>query len=921
MTPFNRNSKRYLDVTTLCLAAALVACGGSVAKHHSTVAPTTSSTTPANVATGVAIDSAVVAAFSEQVDPKTITAKTFIVKQGADAVAGTVSYAGVTATFLPTQTLAPGRSFTATISGAKYRDGTGLASNLVWTFSTAGDRVAQAPVLLGTSANYVILAETAITNVPTSAITGDIAISPAAESYITGFALTDATGYATAPQVVGKVYAADQAAPTPINLTTAVNDMGTAYTDAAGRPTPDFVELATGAIGGMTLSSGLYKWTTGVTIAADVTLTGSATDVWIFQSSGTLIQSAATKVLLSGGAQAKNVFWQVAGGATLGTTSHFEGILLSQTAITLQTGASMNGRALAQTAVALDKNTVTQPAAPADTTPPTITSTNPVSGATGVALSASASATFSKAMASGTFTAATFTLTAGGLPIAGSVSGSGSIATFLPITALPASTLITATVVAGVKDLAGNALAANYSFHFTTSAAPDTDSPAITSTSPASDAIGVQFTASISANFGEPMAPLTITAHNAFTVSSPSGAAVSGSVGYDSQTRVATFQPLTALAAGTLFKATIAGGAAGVKDLDGNGLAQDFIWSFTTAAAPDTTPPTVASTNPVAGETHVGFTASINATFSEAMAPLTIDQTSLTVSAPMGVAVPGWVTYFPDTRTLTFQPNSPFAPNTLFTAKVAGGASGVADLAGNRLVQDFTWTFTTRVQSNLSPVLLGTAGNYVILAETKISNVPTSAITGDIAISPAAESYITGFVLTDATGYATATEVVGKVYAADQAAPTPINLTTAINDMGTAYTDAAGRPTPDFSELNTGAIGGMTLSPGLYKWSSTVSILSDVTLTGSASDVWIFQISGDLTQANGVRVSLTGGALAKNVFWQVAGQVTVGTYGHFEGILLSQTAITLQTGTSMTGRALAQSAVVLGGNAVTQPAQ
>jgi hypothetical protein len=283
--------------------------------------------------------------------------------------------------------------------------------------------------------------------------------------------------------------------------------------------------------------------------------------------------------------------------------------------------------------------------------------------------------------------------------------------------------------------------------------------------------------------------------------------------------------------------------------------------------------------------------------------------------------VSGSVTFDPQARVATFQPNSSFAANTLFTAKVAGGASGVADLANNVLVNDFTWTFTSGGRVGPAPVLLGTAGNYVILAQTAVSTVPTSAITGDVAISPAAASYITGFGLTAATGYATAPQVVGKVYAADYAPPTPSNLTTAVTDMGTAYTDAAGRPTPDFLELGTGAIGGKTLTPGLYKWTSTVTIPSDVTLTGNATDVWIFQISGDLTQSSATKVLLSGGAKPKNIFWQVAGTVDLGTTSHFEGIILSQTAITMRTGASMNGRALAQSAVGMDSSTVTQPAQ
>ncbi len=149
--------------------------------------------------------------------------------------------------------------------------------------------------------------------------------------------------------------------PTNSNLTTAVLNMQAAYTDAAGRPTPNFLNLGAGEIGGQTLVPGLYKWTTGVTISSDVTISGGPNDVWIFQIPGNLAMSPAKNVFLSGGAKAKNIFWQVAGFVDIGTTAHFEGIMLCQTAITLKTGASMNGRALAQTAVALDQNTVTKP--------------------------------------------------------------------------------------------------------------------------------------------------------------------------------------------------------------------------------------------------------------------------------------------------------------------------------------------------------------------------------------------------------------------------------------------------------------------------------------------------------------------------------------------------------------------------------
>ncbi len=221
-----------------------------------------------------------------------------------------------------------------------------------------------APVDLGAAGSYVVLAKAAISTVPASTLTGDVGMSPAAATYVTGFSLiADATNrFSTSTQVVGKVHAADQAVPTPSRLTSAVSDMESAYTDAAGRPRPDFLELGTGNLGGKTLAPGLYKWTSVITIPTDVTLAGGANDVWIFQTTGDITMAAATRIRLSGGAQAKNVFWQVAGNVTLGTTSHFEGIILCKTAVTLQTGATMNGRVLAQTLVALQMATITQPA-------------------------------------------------------------------------------------------------------------------------------------------------------------------------------------------------------------------------------------------------------------------------------------------------------------------------------------------------------------------------------------------------------------------------------------------------------------------------------------------------------------------------------------------------------------------------------
>jgi len=219
---------------------------------------------------------------------------------------------------------------------------------------------------------------------------------------------------------------------------------------------------------------------------------------------------------------------------------------------------------------------------------------------------------------------------------------------------------------------------------------------------------------------------------------------------------------------------------------------------------------------------------------------------------------------------------------------------------------------------------LGTAGDFVILAKTGISTTGTTLITGNIGVSPIDQTGLTGYSETmDSTNtYSTSAYVVGKLYAADYTAPTPTKMTTAISDMETAYTDAAGRTLPDATELGAGDISAKTITPGLYKWGTDLNIDNrGVTLSGIATGVWIFQISGDLIVADTAIVTLSGGASASNVFWQVGGGtgVTLGTTSAFKGIILAQKAIVMNTGATLIGRALAQSAVTMDANTVTAP--
>jgi hypothetical protein len=215
------------------------------------------------------------------------------------------------------------------------------------------------------------------------------------------------------------------------------------------------------------------------------------------------------------------------------------------------------------------------------------------------------------------------------------------------------------------------------------------------------------------------------------------------------------------------------------------------------------------------------------------------------------------------------------------------------------------------------PVNLGSAGQFTILSKSGITDVFASAIVGNVGTSP-----ITGAALLLTCG-----EVSGKIYTVDAAGPLPCSvtdpttLTSAVDDMGFAYDDAAGRVAPDSTELGAGEIGGLTLAPGLYKWGTGLLISTDVTLSGGPDDVWIFQVAGTLNQASATRVTLAGGARAKNIFWQVAGAVTIGTTAHFEGVVLGKTMIAVNTGATVRGSLLAQTAVTLQMNAVTRPAK
>ncbi|MDP9046934.1 MAG: ice-binding family protein [Bacteroidota bacterium] len=248
-------------------------------------------------------------------------------------------------------------AFTTGCNKNNLNPATNTASSSNLAIGAAGRDINAAPINLGGAGNFTILAKSGISTTGTTTIAGDIGVSPISAAAITGFGLKMDTSnqFSLTPIVNGKVYAANYATPTPSKLTIAVSDMETAFTTANALPSPPSnVDIYAGDISGKTLAPGVYKWRTGVLISdAGVTLNGTADDVWVFQIAQNLTVNNAAVITLTGGAQAKNIFWVVSGNATLGTTVKFSGIILSKTLISLNTGARVTGKLLAQTAVTL----------------------------------------------------------------------------------------------------------------------------------------------------------------------------------------------------------------------------------------------------------------------------------------------------------------------------------------------------------------------------------------------------------------------------------------------------------------------------------------------------------------------------------------------------------------------------------------
>jgi hypothetical protein len=529
-------------------------------------------------------------------------------------------------------------------------------------------------------------------------------------------------------------------------------------------------------------------------------------------------------------------------------------------------------------------------------TPPTVSATAPPSGTPAACPNSIVTATFSKTMNPASIDGATFTLTGPGTAAVAGVmayDSSSDTAIFTPASPLALSTLYTATITTAAQDMYGNNLASNFVWTFTTSAAACLPAPPPVSVTPPDASAGVCPNTVIAATFAEAMDPATITTAT-FTVAP----GATGTVTHDVSNKTFTFTPSSNLALSTTYTVTITTGA---KDASGSALGSNFVWTFGTAtascaAAP---PPAVTSVTPPNGTVGVCPNTVVTATFNEAMNPLTLTMATFTV-AP---GVTGAVSLDSTGKIATFTPAAALALNTTYTATIT---TGTQDLTGNPLVANYVWSFNTATLACQAAVPLGSAATFEALAGSTITNTGPTVITGgDLGLSPG--SAVTGFP----PGILTPPAVMHV---------TDPTAAQAQLDVTTAYLYAAGLPG---GAVLPGDLSGLTFTPGLYTNSSTVMLSAgNVTLDaqGNANAVFIFQVGSTLTTLGSTQVILAGGAQAKNVFWQVSTSATLGTNSIFQGTILSLQSITLDTGASLTGRALARNgAVTMDSNRITIP--
>jgi hypothetical protein len=534
---------------------------------------------------------------------------------------------------------------------------------------------------------------------------------------------------------------------------------------------------------------------------------------------------------------------------------------------------------------------------------PEAVSTTPFNGATAIPLDQVIQATFNTTLDPATIVASAFKLEAGTV-VNGDFSYNAITKTmrFIPDSLLAENTTYRGTISRSIKDVKGNLMQEDYVWTFSTG---DVLSPMITCSDPVYDATNVVVTKIIKVCFSMPMeassfGPSSFALYDGVNY-------VDGTVRYENQ--IAFFTPDFQLSNSTIYTATI---RAGVMSTSGYPLQFDYSWSFTTTA---TLAPIVQSTVPANLATGVARNQIISATFSRQMDPLTILPTTFLLSDGTNM-LSGQINY--SGNTASFTPDSLLLSGTTYTATITTGAM---DLSGIPLDVPYEWEFTTVNPLGPGVVDLGSVARFGIIAGVGVSNQAGFSVINnlDVGIYPGVRSSVVGFPPAIINN--------GAIYCADDLIPVGTNamLQQAKLDLVAAYNFAAAASTPA-PQTVSGDLGGTTLAPGIYTTASSLLIQSgDLTLDaqGDQNAVWIFQIGSAFTTVGGAggNVILSGGAQAKNIFWQTGSSATIGDFTIFYGNVLALESITMNTGAVATGRMLARnSAVVMtSGNTINKP--
>jgi len=696
---------------------------------------------------------------------------------------------------------------------------------------------------LKNAGNYVILAKSGIDSSNADVI-GDIGISPIAATAMTGFGLTmdESNQHSTSSLIEGRAFAPDYYVPAPAVMTEAVLDMQAAYTSANLRTTTDTsrINLNGGAIGGETLTPGVYTFTTGVNIDSDLIFDGEDDEdaVFIIQTTGVLTLATSKVVFTKNKAQAKNIFWVVAGNVAIQASSVMQGVLLVKTDVVLVTDSTLKGRILAQTAVNLQD------------------------GAQVVEARVDVEAGIRQDWVDAGTACDYVVLSKSGITNIATSQINGNMGTS------PIST----------TGITGFALTLDDSGQHSTSAQVDGEVHAANYGDPIADTLRIAVLA---------MQAAYTDARLRLNDNSARKNIGGGDIGGLTLTPgVYTFDRAVQVQLDVIFEGGpndvfiiqstgVLSTTAGVEViLKGGVQAKNIIWQFAdyVEIRPDTIfQGIVMSYSYIAMQAR----ASLNGA-AYAQKAVTLDQNTITGAGGMCDGGPPAET-----------------PPTL------------------KEYEESLLKITTVVEEKVD---LGTAVNYAVLVEEKVTTTPTSTITGNIGLSPGQSTNITGFGLTvDSTlQFAITSQISGKVFAADYEDPVPDELAQAVLEMTYAYNDAKNRPNLDDNRiLLDGEIGGMVLTPGIYTIPGGlgVNVTEDITLEGGPDDVFIIQVAGPFALGPDTEVILGDGVNPDNVFWQIEGPTTIGTDAEMKGVILAGDDVLMEGGSNLEGRVLSQRGV------------